>query len=253
MHRSFSQNLSLKTDIISITDPQEIHHIKNVLRLRKGSRLSVFNGQGEEIEGEILSASSNEIQIHRLSYTQESPRHRPRLILACSIPKHGKFEWIIEKATELGADEIIPLKTQRTEFRMTENRAEKKSQRYHTVTVNAAKQCRRLTIPMVHPVTPFMDVIARIDAHTHAFIPCLIGQRKSLPDALSVGTAPHIIVLIGPEGDFTDEEVNAAVAHGAIPITLGPTTLKVETAAISTIAFITLYLNEKSMHPHHTC
>ncbi len=122
-----------------------------------------------------------------------------------------------------------------------------------TVTVNAAKQCRRLTIPMVHPVTPFMDVIARIDAHTHAFIPCLIGQRKSLPDALSVGTAPHIMVLIGPEGDFTDEEVDAAIAHGAIPITLGPTTLKVETAAISTIAFITLYLNEKSMHPHHTC
>jgi 16S rRNA (uracil1498-N3)-methyltransferase len=240
MHRAYAKQIPLDTDVIVIHDTQEIHHLKDVLRLKKGSRLCVFNGQGQEAEGEILSITKDRVEIARLSFRQtDVGEGRPRIILACAVPKHTKFEWIIEKAVELGVDEVVPLKTARTEFHVTRDRAMRKNERYHTVAVNAAKQSKRLTVPVIHPFTEFSQALGLVNSETCALIPCLLGDRTGLARAVAQGSAQRIIVFIGPEGDFTPEEVSAAIQAGAVAVSLGDTVLKVETAALSVLAFLT--------------
>lgn len=245
MHRSYAENISLNTNTILISNKQEIHHIKDVLRLKKNDRLQIFNGNGEEAEGEIAVIKKEHIEIKILSYHKiDQQKNHPYLILACAVPKHTKFEWIIEKATELGVNEIIPLQTQRTEFHLNQDRADKKHTRYHTVAVNASKQSKRFSIPHIHPITPFADTLNLINDQTCAIIPCLLGERKHLHHVMPHVNTKKFIIFIGPEGDFTPEEVRDAVQRGAIPVTLGATVLKVETAALSALAFINLYSAE---------
>ena len=100
MHRSYCPNLDLSQQTVPITDKQELHHLKNVLRAKQGTRISLLNGTGQEAEGEIISITSKLAEVKILSCVKiESPH--PDIILACAIPKKSKFETIIEKATEL--------------------------------------------------------------------------------------------------------------------------------------------------------
>ena len=244
MHRSYIEHAQFNTEHISITDPDEIHHLKDVLRITAGDPITLFNGEGGEAEGKVLSVHKDRIDITILQCRSAADeKDARRILLACAIPKKTKFEWIIEKATELGADEIIPLNTARTEFHVTKDRSDRKSSRYKTVCINAAKQCRRPTLPKLHPITSFDSVLDMIDTETMAMIPCLFGNRVALKQALADHPAPKILILIGPEGDFTPEEAGRAVNRGAIPVSLGETILKVETAAVSVLAFARLYLD----------
>jgi 16S rRNA (uracil1498-N3)-methyltransferase len=242
MHRFFSSNADLRKEFASITDLKEIHHLQHVLRLKKGDTLCVFNGKREEAVGTIFSLNKRKVDI-KIDFLTESrfPAKTVSSILACAIPKKAKFEFIIEKCTELGIDEIIPLKTQRTEVRFEGEAARRKSARYQTVAMNAAKQSNRLSLPVIHPVSAFPDVIKMIDRDCAAFIPCLFGERKPLAGALKLAeNQKRIIFFIGPEGDFTPQEVASAINAGCIPVSLGPTVLKVDTAAISVAAFLNL-------------
>jgi len=237
MHRFHCSDASLDTPVIRVTDPREIHHIKTVLRLKKGDRIAVFNGNGEEAEGPIISLGPDQIEMKPERHRSRGMAVRAPIILACAIPKKAKFELIIEKTTELGVDEIIPLVTSRTEVRLDPARAKRKLERFQTVAVNAAKQCQRSSVPTLHPVRHFSDFIPTMGPDTLILIPCLEGERKNLLDVLPRGIeAKKILFLIGPEGDFTPDEITLAVKYGGQPVSLGPTTLKVDTAAITVVA-----------------
>ena len=172
------------------------------------------------------------------------PSRNVRVILACAIPKKAKFEFIVEKCTELGVDEIIPMCTKRTEFRGDDERVGKKANRYKTVAVNAAKQSKRSTIPTIHPVTKFDEVLSNFPPNTVSFIPCLIPDAKNLIETFKINTeTQNVIFFIGPEGDFTPDEIAKAIKAGCVPVSLGATVLKVDTASICVVALTNLLLS----------
>ena len=243
MHRFLSPHSDLHAKTISINDPLEIHHLSTVLRLKKGAEIIIFNGRGEEGQGKIEVLSSSAVKIAITSPIKKSQLNSVSLTLACAIPKKAKFETIIEKCTELGIDCIIPMITERTEVRLNEERQERKRKRYESVAANAAKQCQRNFLPVIAEVKTFKEILNGLTPHDAAFIPCLAGERKNLISAFHLKAGQkNVIFFIGPEGDFTSAELNSALAAGCIPVTLGPTTLKVDTAAISSIAIARLLL-----------
>ncbi len=245
MHRFISPNANLHTKYLTITDAKEIHHLTNVLRLQKENEIVIFNGRGDEALAKIENLNPKSVCITIISSVKESTSSRITLTLACAIPKKAKFETIIEKCTELGVDRIIPVITQRTEIRLSKEKQEKKHTRYQTVAVNAAKQCQRNFLPEVLVPTSFKDILKNLLASDAAFIPCLSGERKNLIDAFSLNPKQNnVIFFIGPEGDFTQKELQDALSAGCIPVTLGPHVLKVDTAAISAIACAKLLLEK---------
>lgn len=240
MHRFYCPDANLTSKQVLITNREELHHLKNVLRLKMNSPVDLFDGKGREASGKLLSVASKKAEVQILS-VKESKHKSPSLILACALPKKSKFEMIIEKATELGVDEIIPLKTQRTEVNLTGTRLEKKQLRYQTVAINAAKQSQRNFIPLIHPITDFSSAVKHLTQNTHTVIPSLSGKRQNMVTALKNVKSPKAVsFLIGPEGDFTPEEYDHARRNNCIAVTLGDTVLKVETAAICALSFANL-------------
>ncbi|MBF0478156.1 MAG: 16S rRNA (uracil(1498)-N(3))-methyltransferase [Candidatus Omnitrophica bacterium] len=238
MKSSFTPNLVLEQNTYQIINSEEIHHLKNVLRVKAGEEIRLFNGQGVEAIGIItqIKPAAIAFQIKEFSAIQEETK--PRTILACAIPKKSKFELIIEKATELGVAEIVPLLTQRTEFSAYKNGAEHKLERYQTVAINACKQCQRARVPIIHNFMKFEPAIDFLISRSTVIIPSLRGNRKLLKEALSLPAKQNnFSFLIGPEGDFTPGEYDFAFQKGCTPVTLGSTILRVETAALSVLAY----------------
>ena len=244
--RFFCPQASTEQKIIELTDPHEIHHLRNVFRLKEKDQIRIFNARDEEFAATIVAIKKNSIEIRPDYLLPPNPPKSTAIVLACALPKRAKFEFIIEKCTELGVDEIIPLKTRRTEVSVKEDRREQKAERFRKIAVNAAKQCGRRDLPVIHPVTLFTKVLEAFDSDHLALIPCLSGSRQNIFRFFRdrpPSPVKKIVVLIGPEGDFTPEEVRLAVDSGCVPVSLGPTVLKVDTAAVSAVAFLNFFLN----------
>ena len=241
MHRFYCPEANFSSKTISVTGKDELHHLRNVLRLKKGSEVFIFDGRGEEASGILTAVTPQAATVQIKSVSQFKPQ-KPLIILACALPKKTKFELIIEKATELGVDEIIPLKTKRTEIDLKGDRLDKKHLRYQTIALNASKQSNRHIIPTIHPITAFAPALDLLTKTTDAIIPSLSGKRKNILAAFKeLKSSKAISFLVGPEGDFTPEEYGQANEKGCLPVTLGKTTLKVETAAICTVSCANLF------------
>ena len=237
MHRFYYPQADLASKAIQITDPDELHHIKDVLRLNTGSKICVFNGQGQEAMAVIDSIGENGVRARIESVRQKGKEGRPRVILACAVPKKAKFEFIIEKAVELGVDVIVPLRTKRTEVVFTADKQQAKQERFEKVILNAAKQCGRADIPRISPMISMLEAVKGLDPKALSLIPSLNGQNPHIQEVLNTHKKPaSITFFIGPEGDFTPDEVHLAKEHGCIAVSLGPTVLKVDTAAIAVLA-----------------
>ena len=245
MHRFFLNQTSFEQETIPLSDPKEIHHLKNVLRLKPKQQIQIFNAQGQEIVGTIITITQNHIEIRR-DYTIPPKKEKPvDLVLACALPKRAKFEFIIEKCTELGIDEIIPLKTARTEIILNNERAQKKKDRYTTVALNAAKQSGRGKLPKIHPVSSMTEALKIFRENTLMLIACLSGGKNifTVLAGQNFEDIQRIVFFIGPEGDFTKEEINLSLEMGCLKVSLGSTVLKVDTAAISIVSCANFYLN----------
>ena len=236
MHRFYCSHADFASKIIRINDSHEIHHIKDVLRLKAGDRLGIFNSKNEEALAVITSVKDTEVAV-RIESVRQASTGKTKIILACAVPKKAKFEFIIEKCTELGVDEIIPLKTKRTEVIFSKEKLAPKQERFQKVAVNAAKQSGRLNIPKLHPMTSLADALKNLPAQGLALIPSLNGKPQHIRAVLSCADKiVPVTIFIGPEGDFTPDEVAAAQAAGCISVSLGDTVLKVDTAAMTTVA-----------------
>lgn len=241
MHSAFCLDANFEIRSLKIKDKDELHHLKNVLRLKPTQKITLFNGRGEKALGEIVSLDACEANIQILSM-EKMVKTTPNIILACAIPKRSKFETIIEKATELGVDEIIPLQTQRTEIKIAQDKVNRKATRYLSIAINAVKQCKRTTVPKIHPPMKFPNALKLLTENSTVLIPSLINARKNLITTLQeYSDQNQFSILIGPEGDFTEKEYADAHQKGAIPVTLGETILKVETAAIASIACLNFF------------
>jgi 16S rRNA (uracil1498-N3)-methyltransferase len=239
MYRFYCQDADFSKPSVVITDAYEIHHIKDVLRLKKGSLIQIFNGQSQQADAAIEQINASAIQVRVKTVKQNEDKNQAKIILACAPPKRGKFEFIIEKCTELGVDEIIPLKTKRTEVVFKEDRMAGKLSRFEAVAVNAAKQSKRTKVPHICPMAPLLQVLQNLDPDGVHLLPSLHHHPKHIAEVLlKADKQKPVTIFIGPEGDFTPDEVALAIKHGCVPVTLGDTVLKVETAAIASVALV---------------
>ncbi len=241
MHRFYLDKADFSKGLVLITDKEELHHMKNVLRLKKGDLFRVFNGQHQEAEVVVESVSGEGIEAKVITVWLMNDASATRIILACAVPKKAKFEFIIEKCTELGVNEIIPLKTKRSDVIYAKEKLSHKQERFIKVAVNAAKQCKRGDIPVIAPMTDLKEVLEKRDRASLAIFPCLVDTPKHIHEVLGLNKDQKTVyIFIGPEGDFTPQEVSMAMDNGCIPVSLGKTVLKVDTAAIAAVAFIRL-------------
>ncbi len=242
MHRFYLASADFLNQHLTITDGGEIHHLKDVLRLKKGAVIQIFNGQNQEADTVIESIQEDGIKVSVQSVRQAIVQNF-KLVLACAVPKKDKFEWIIEKCTELGVEKIIPLKTQRGQVVFPLEKMPAKLARFEKVAINAAKQSNRLMVPVITPMTELKDVLAHLNPQGLHLFPSMNDHPRHIKDVLLKAQSNlPVTIFIGPEGDFTPQEAEAALKAGCVPVSLGDTVLKVETAAIAAVSFVRLTL-----------
>lgn len=214
-------------------DEDEVHHCVEVLRLQAGDRVVVFNGQGVEASAEIITARKRLVELKTLEVQSSTPPPA-RVSLGQAIPKGKNMEWIIEKATELGAAEIYPLVTDRTVVRLDADEARRKQVKWQRVAIEACKQSGQNWLPVVHAPQTMERFLASQPQAACLLIAAIEEDAKQLKSLLphNASVPASAMVLVGPEGDFTPAELAAAKAYGFQSLTLGPIILRAETAAI---------------------
>jgi 16S rRNA (uracil1498-N3)-methyltransferase len=254
----------------------EAHHARDVLRLKRGDKLVVFNGRGREITVEIVDLvrhgtdspgrAKDEIRLRKL-HEAETPPLRCRITLGQAIPKGKNMDLIVQKAVEIGAAEIAPILSDRTVVHVDLESAAQKQAKWQQVAIEAAKQCGQNWLPQVRAPRKLKDFFSDVDsvaAVSDRRINAADAQRAPLQELRLIGSlqsdARHlkkiladyssehgqlptsVLMLVGPEGDFTPAELALARSHGCRPITLGPVVLRVETAAIYCLSILSYEL-----------
>jgi 16S rRNA (uracil1498-N3)-methyltransferase len=226
----------------------EAHHAHNVLRMQAGDKLVLFNGEGRELTAEITNVADNEIRLQKLHESETAPL-RCKIVLGQAIPKGKNMDLIMQKAVEIGAAEIAPIISDRTIVQLDSESASQKQAKWQQIAIEAAKQCGQNWLPRVHAPKKLGEFFS---ASEPVFDLRLIGSLQ--PDAqqlkkiLKIYSSEHgdrprsVLMLVGPEGDFTPAELALARRHGCQPITLGPIILRVETAAIYCLSVLSYEL-----------
>lgn len=220
-----------------VLDEEEAHHALHVLRMKEGDRAVVFNGEGMHARVEIVAASKRSVELRRIESSQAAPQ-RCRIMLGQAVPKGKNMDLIVQKATELGAAGVVPLLTEHTIVQCDEREGTKKQEKWQAVAVEACKQCGQNWLPTVMPPQSLKQLLEKGPAFDLKLIaslePGARHPKEIIAEALrGRGTPPaSVLVLIGPEGDFTPEETALALAQGCQPMTLGPIVLRTETAAL---------------------
>lgn len=228
--RFYSQKLP-KGRKVSIQG-EEARHM-HVLRLKKGYQICLFDGKGSELIGRIDSISPKKVEITVLA--REKVRIKGIFVdLAISVPKGKRFDWLIQKATELGIVGIIPLITHRS---VVKPKKGGKSERWQRIAVEAAKQSQRKTVPEITEALEFNEFLDFIHGYDLKLI-ALPTAKQHIKNALRKKRPNKVLCLIGPEGGFIDEEIKKAKEKGFKPVNLGKEILRVETAGTAMLAMI---------------
>jgi 16S rRNA (uracil1498-N3)-methyltransferase len=204
----------------------ESQHAVKVLRLKAGDIIHLINGKGSLFEAEIINPHNKRCEIEIIASKTEAPTAYSLHIAIAPTKMNERFEWFLEKATEIGIQEITPIICQRSE-RKEVNRA-----RSERVLVAAAKQSHHLYMPKLNEACLFEQFLQKTATfNTQKCIAhCLDEDKKSLQQVYEKGK--DILVLIGPEGDFSEMEIDAALKAGFLPVSLGESRLRTETAGI---------------------
>ena len=231
---------SIQGEQILITEPDTLHHLIHVLRVKTGEELECLDGQGGRYAGMITTVRASEIAL-RIQKRSEEQAQRPALTLVQALIKPARFEWIIEKAVELGADRLVPVVTERSVVRPPADRRGSRNLRWQRLADTAASQCGRASRMEISPIVSFAEFI---ESTTGAvlLLPTLEVAAKPI-ESIWQGSwdAQPLTVCIGPEGDFSKKEAESAVRAGAQAVSLGPLTLRSETAAVAALALLQHY------------
>ena len=246
MHRFYLPPENWNPDALALTD-SEAHHARDVLRMKRGERAVLFNGRGRETTAEIVDLAKSEIRFRKL-HESEMPPLRCRITLGQAIPKGKNMDLILQKAVEIGAAEIAPLISERTIVDLDKKEAEQKREKWQQIAIEAAKQCGQNWLPTIHTPQKLKDFFSHQPAHDLRLIGSLQPDALHLKNILAEyrerrGDRPMtVLMMVGPEGDFTPAELALAKTHGCLPITLGPIILRVETAAIYCLSVLSYEL-----------
>lgn len=222
-------------------EKDQVHHIVDVLRIRPNEKIIFFDGTGNEYAGLLRQDKKGKLFADILEKKQIVQFSPVRITLCQAIPKKDKMDLIVEKATELNVDTIIPVVTDRCLVQKTEGVSEHRMARWEKIAVEASKQCGRLTVPVITKPKPLLDVLREAPASYELTVfATLSGKRINPRDLLDTNPCSSIIVFIGPEGDFSEREIRLAQDLGLAPVNLFPITLKVETASLFILSILNL-------------
>jgi 16S rRNA (uracil1498-N3)-methyltransferase len=231
-------------DILTI-DGEEAKHILSVLRRKIGDEIDVVDGQGNKYRVRIEKVSKGNMKANILSRTHMENEPDCRITLAQAVCRRERMDFLIEKATEIGVSSIIPIITERNTVKVNDvPRERKKTDRWRKIAIAAMKQSLRTVLPEIHNVIGFDQLLPRIKNFDLSLIASLDKDSKSLKQCKELKEeVKSVLLIVGPEAGFTDEELSQAKAMGAIPITLGSRRLRTETAGV---LFASLVLHELS-------
>lgn len=227
---------------------EQAHHLKNVLRARAGETFEFIDGEGRWARAMVKAIPARgevTCQIQE-QHTNRSPEE-DRAVLIQALIRFEKFEWILEKATELGATKIVPVVTARTEAKWREVSPARRD-RWQKILIESLKQCRRLHLPVLTKPEPYDEAVSRAKAE----VKLILSERPGTPALKSVfrtirGTlggvmenpvSPRISLAIGPEGGWDEEEIVLSRQCGFMPASLGEGVLRTETAALAGLAIL---------------
>ena len=252
MHRFYIENIEGETVII---DGSEAHYIKNVLRQKIGDEVFLFDGKENEYKAgivEFLSFNSGPaVKLKIVSKTHKNIESSVKINLYQSLPRLKKFDFIVEKATELGVYKIVPVISERVQLPkdviLKEAKNLSKLARWRKIALSAAKQCGRVVVPEVAEITKFRNAVESVVCHSDpdksgkesfSIIPWECEQNSTLKKVLKTlnSQLSTLNLFIGPEGGFSNNEIELAKNNGVIPVSLGKRILRTETAPIVVIA-----------------
>ncbi len=229
---------------VSITGDLLIH-LRNSLRVTVGETLWFGNGQGTRHRAEIIEVSKRAVTGRILKTIQEPPRHTPRLILGQSLLKREKMDWVIQKTTELGVSEIVPIESRHSVVQLKADRVDHQLARWQRISLEAAQQSEQWRVPTIAPPQPLSALLTSRMTGTITLVLAERQDGKSLQTVkLPQDVTGSVLVLIGPEGGWSTEETQLAEQAAVQSITLGQHILRAETAAIATISILQSRLGE---------
>ena len=218
--------------------PEEARHLTRVLRLRAGDEVAVFDGRGAEFRALVEAAVRDTASLRLVERLPQAPPPVVRMTVVQALLKGGSMDDAIRDSTMMGAERVQPVLTAHTDVKITLARRASTRERWQRVALAAAKQCRRATLPSIEEVRPFDEWIAGArDDLTLIFVePSARCAPRSLKSLLNAPTPSRAAVLLGPEGGWSDEELEAALRSGGVPVTLGPLTLRAESMPMAALA-----------------
>ena len=244
MSARFYADLALNIgDELSLPE-RAARHVQ-VLRLQPEDMITLFNSRGGEFEARITRMGRSDVQVLITGHQALERETRRAVHLAVGMPANERMDWLVEKASELGAASVTPLMAERSVLRLKGERADKKVAHWQAVAMAACEQCGRNRLPPVHEIATLGAWLASraVPAVTEfRFLLSLRAGTQPLLQALAHAGADNsaaILLLSGPEGGLSPAEEDAAIAAGFVPVTLGPRTLRAETAPLACLALLT--------------
>jgi len=245
MHRFFVNNESLCGTQVVLTG-RLAHQIRNVLRLKSGDHVIVLDNVGCEYTVILTKVTRQEV-VGEMIYKQRAQGEpRTQITLYQSLLAREKFEWVLQKCTEVGVTDFVPMVTERSIIRRPDAITPRKLTRWRDIVTEAAEQSGRGRIPKLDAPVNFVDAVSRLVNFDRCLIGTLGTAGRSIKEVLQFGkTEPvDIALFVGPEGGFTNQEVQQACANGANPISLGRRILRTETSAVVASAIILYEMGE---------
>ena len=216
-------------------------HLGRVLRARAGDTIALFNGDGQEFAATVLAVSKREVSVEigeAATPQTESPVYTT---LGLCLSKGDRFDWAIQKATELGVGAIAPLYSERVDFSIPQDRMEKRIAHWQQIAISACEQCGRVKVPLITPPQSLAVWVENVSAEQKWVLHCAANTDAS---AMTPGTPRDAALLIGPEGGLTDQEFAAASAEGFQLLQLGPRVLRTETAPAAALSVLGVFWGE---------
>lgn len=224
-----------------VVDGEEAHHIIDVMRLKPSDAITAFDGTGKEYAGLISKISGKSVIIDIVSTTAPRAAGAIEITLIQAVPKKSKMDYIVEKSTELGVSSVVPVVTNRTIPDWDEDKRSLCVRRWCKIAIEASKQCGRADIPSISEIADLSRFLKDSKGFDLAMIATLDSGACdiiSLKDALSGFAGKKIAIAIGPEGDFTPDEVTQCRSAGFKPVTLGRRVLRSDTAGLAVLAIL---------------
>lgn len=233
LHRIFvATDLNPAREIL-LPKPQS-HHLLQVLRLPIHSEIILFNGQGGEYFAEIIAIKDKLASVKIKEFNELNRTPDLNIHLVYCVTRTDKMDLVLQKAAELGVASVTPILSQRGQIKLDDKRSAAKMSHWQQIMISAAEQCGRNILPALHPLESSQIFFVKTSLPKNRFI-CLPKASLKL---VSLAIEEEILICIGPEGGFSDQEVDLALNYGFTALNLGPRVLRTETAAIAAVAAI---------------